>query len=218
MLYKDVLGLVEPLYAKDKNYIGSQQSHFEFYSYISSIKRSSSNDEWLAFCQKLYFRVAIGCKRLLKKPVHELSPTTMPGPHKYDTVRVPTSHSSGDSECSFGSSEFSAPPPRHTEYARPPAFDDIPFQTRQASNSGSDHTISQNDDNMPNYTSLLKEHVDIVGGDLRYTNKEVSSNPITWRCVATLDRFSSEGTGRNTKQAKHAASRKMCELLGLSIG
>jgi hypothetical protein len=209
MLYEDVLGLVEPLYAKDKDYIGSQQSHFEFYSYISSIKRSSSNDEWLAFCQKLYFRVAIGCKRLLKKPVHELSPTTMP--------RSPTSHSSGVSECSLGSSEFSAPPPRHTEYARPPALDDIPFQTRQASNPGSDRTITQNNDNMPNYTSLLKEHVDIVGGDLRYNNKEVSSNPITWRCVATLDELSSQGTGRNIKQAKHAASRKMCELLGLSI-
>lgn len=63
----------------------------------------------------------------------------------------------------------------------------------------------------------LKEYVDVEGGKLEYGHEKLSEEPSVWRCVASLDGFSADGTGRNKQEAKHAASQQMCLLLGLDI-
>jgi hypothetical protein len=213
------LDLVEPLYARDgRELFGSQRNHFGFYGYISSFKRTSNNDEWETFYQKLYFRVTTACKRLQKRPAAKHRPTTIPIPQQYDTASSPRSHTRSGTEYPSRYSEPPSPPPPHQGYARPSSLDDTPSRPRQTSDPRGNHTIPQIDDNMQDRTSLLKEHVDSVGGSLTFNETMASSYPVTWRCVATLDDLFSEGTGRSKKQAKHAAAREMCIMLGLSMG
>jgi hypothetical protein len=215
---KDVLNLVEPLYARDiRELFGSQQNHFGFYGYISSMKRRSNDDEWKAFCRKLYFRVTTACKRLQKRPVTETHPTTMPVPQQYDAAGSPRSRARSGTGYSSRFPAPPSPPPPHQGYARSSTLDDTPSQPQQTSEPRGNHNVSQIDDNVQNRTSLLKEHVDSVGGILDFKENMASSDPVTWRCVATLDDLFSEGTGRSKKEAKHAASKEMCIMLGLSM-
>jgi hypothetical protein len=217
--YEDVLNLVEPLYARDdKGIIGSQQNHFGFYGYISFIKRTSNDAEWETFRRKLYLRVTIACKRLQKRPMPEIYPKTVSSPHQYDASRSPRSHARFGTEYSSRSSEPSLSPPPHQGYARSSALNDVPSQPRQILNPREDHTVAQIDVSMHDYTTLLKEHVDIAGGTLTFRKDAVGSNPVTWRCVATLGDLSSEGAGLSFKQAKQAASRGMCKMLRLPMG
>lgn len=63
----------------------------------------------------------------------------------------------------------------------------------------------------------LKEYVDVEGGRLEHGYKKLSEEPSVWRCVANLNGFSADGTGRNKQEAKHAASQQMCCLLELDL-
>jgi hypothetical protein len=212
------LDLIEQLYARDgKNQIGSQSDHSEFYGYISSIKRSSSIAEWQAFRQKLYSSIAKVCERLEKRSVPELHPDTKPSPHQDITAHSPRSHASFSSENSSRSPESSPSPTLHTEHARPSAMNERPPPIRQTSAPVQTQTVPQNDMNILDFTSLLKEHVDREGGILIDRNVMVSSEPRIWRWMVTWGKLSSEGEGRNKKQARNAASRNMFFQLGLSV-
>jgi hypothetical protein len=198
MLCEDVLDLIQPLYAQaGNNHVGSQQHYFQFYRYISSIKRLSSNDDWKIFCDKLYFHVAISCKKLQKQRVPDTYSVTMSDPQQYATPDFLKSHASFDSDDSSESSESSSWLPRRKEHNRPP-------QNGQTTNPDT------------NYVVLLKEHGDIAEGDLKYHYGMVNSDLSTWRCVVTLGNRRAKGTGPNKKLAKYAASKEMCTLLGLS--
>jgi hypothetical protein len=210
--------LVEPLYVRDgKNDIGSQSNHSEFYSYISSIKSSSSIDEWQDFCRNLYFHIAKACKRLQKRSIPEIYPGITPGSHQDITVRSPRSHASFSSEDSFRSSKSSPSPPLHTEYARPSALDERSHPFQQTSTREENHIAPQNNVNILDFTSMLKEYVDREGGILMENNVLVSLEPMLWRCRVSWGNFSSEGEGRNKKQARYAASRKMYTMLRLPM-
>jgi hypothetical protein len=217
--YEDVLNLVESLYARDgKEIVGSQQNHFGFYGYISSIKRISSEKEWEAFRRKLYSHVTIACKRLQKEPMPEIYPKIVSGPHQCNAAHSPRSHARFGTGYPSRSSEPSSSPPPHQRYTRSSALNGVPSRPRQTLHPREDHTVAKIDVSMHNYTTLLKEHVDIAGGILTFGKDVVNSDPLTWRCVATLGDLSSEGTGINLKQAKQAASREMCTMLRLSMG
>jgi hypothetical protein len=217
MLCEGVLNLVRPLYAQDiSNHIGSRQQYFEFYGYISSIKRSSSNDEWKNFYDKLYFRIATSCKRLEKESVPDMYTITMTDPHQYAALASLRSHGSSRPGHSSDSPESSPWPQMCTELARPSAAVEVPSHIRQISSPDTHRIVSQNQVNVSEYTSKLKEHVDINGGNLRYDCDAVSSDHSTKRCVVTLDNHRAEGTGSTKKLAKHAASKALCKFLGIS--
>jgi hypothetical protein len=67
------------------------------------------------------------------------------------------------------------------------------------------------------YTSVLKEHSDIQGRKVCYQKTFLRFDPPSWHYRATFGDFSGEGIGRNLTQAKHAASKQLYEMMGLSI-
>jgi hypothetical protein len=114
------------------------------------------------------------------------------------------------------SHESSSPSSTHTGFTSNSTMSNGYFQAQQTPTVRPSPDGSQNAVDMPGYTTKLKEHFEAKGGRVDYRKEPLGSNPVTWRCIATSGNFSVEGQGLNAQQAKHAASKKMCALLGLT--
>jgi hypothetical protein len=70
---------------------------------------------------------------------------------------------------------------------------------------------------MHRYTSVLNEHAAIQGERLIYEKEQLSLSPSSWQCTAMFGDVFAVGTGRNITQAKHEASKQICELMDLRV-
>lgn len=63
------------------------------------------------------------------------------------------------------------------------------------------------------YTMALKEHGDCIGAQPSYKTTTISQCPPWFKSVVAFKGFEEDGENRTKKDAKHAASRKMCERM-----
>jgi hypothetical protein len=64
------------------------------------------------------------------------------------------------------------------------------------------------------YTSMLYEYANISGTQPEYIKEWVSTG--VWRCNATFNGVHGVGESRSWKHARHIASQKICETLGIT--
>jgi hypothetical protein len=190
-----------------------QQTFGGFYRHIHDNCCRLDDAGWVAFRQNLSSRIASNCNRLRNEKVRELDAGSVSPP---------------------SSSSVTPPPatPNSDETSSSPSPDPSPvlsYQQRTTENSTTANSALQNQQIFPplaspgttinshRYTSRLKEHADIQGETVSYQKKCLSDYPPSWHYTATLGDLCAEGTGRNLTQAKHAASKQLCEMMGLSI-
>ncbi|CAD0056142.1 unnamed protein product [Aureobasidium pullulans] len=68
---------------------------------------------------------------------------------------------------------------------------------------------------MAKYTMALKEHGDRIDAQPSYRTIIISQYPPRFKSVVSLEGIEENGESRTKKDAKHIASRKMCERLGI---
>jgi hypothetical protein len=100
------------------------------------------------------------------------------------------------------------PPPQEGMWPSRPA---IPGEQRPATLTEQDESPEE----MAKYTMALKEHGDrIVQKPLnKYSNE--SLNPPRVKCFVSFGGLEEHGEARTRKEAKHIASKKICEKLGI---
>jgi hypothetical protein len=201
----------------DTRHVDSRPRHFHLYNHIYDTYRQLDDAEWKVFRQSLSSRITTSCIRLRNENIPELD-------------AISTSLSSGqsnthtsityDSDGGSSSSSSWSPPScsRHQPIVGNSATTSVALKGRQGlqpleiPSTALDTAVD-----MHKYTSMLKELADSHGGKVRYEKKCLSFDPVSWHYTATFGGFTAEGIGRNLQQAKHAASKELCELLGLSI-
>ena len=104
---------------------------------------------------------------------------------------------------------------------------DIPFQSAsQPAGAGTTApTISQTETQYPQimdgglnrHTSALNRYCDRKGLAVDWPTTEVAAPRTRFRCVARVDGREFEGVGKNTRDAKHNASRKACMAFGIEV-
>jgi hypothetical protein len=201
----------------DTRHVDSRPSEFHFYIHIYDIRRQSDDAEWETFRQILSSRITTSCIRLRNEKIPEIDAISTSLSSGKSTAHTSIAY---DSDGGSSSSSSWSPPScsRHQPTVRNVATTNGALKGRQRlqpfenPSAALDATVD-----VHRYTSTLKEFADFHGGKVTYEKKCLSSEPIIWHYTATFDGFTAEGTGRNLQQAKHAASKGICELLGLSI-
>jgi len=67
------------------------------------------------------------------------------------------------------------------------------------------------------YTMALKEHGDRIDAQPSYRTNMISQNPPRFMSIVSFEGSEENGESRNKRDAKHIASRKMCERLSIQI-
>ncbi|CAI6341689.1 unnamed protein product [Periconia digitata] len=209
---------------KERKY--PQKAYEGFYRSIHGRRCDMSDNDWEAFRQQLSFNIATICGRLRNEKVPELHEISLSTPSETSTAPAPTSDAR--SRSSSSSSSTSSLVYVHQQYsAESPTTIEETAQNQPMLQSQATQQVLQPLANvapapqtaveMHRYTSVLNEHAAFQGEKLTYEKRQLSLSPSSWRCTATFGGISGEGTGRNTTQAKHAASKKICELIDLLV-
>jgi len=224
----DVLELMVAAYYSGaeayKEQTDPQQTYEAFYRSIHDRRCDTSDADWEAFRQRLSSDIATSCERLRNEKDPELHGISLLAPPKDSMVPPPTTdassgaspsstslvslhqqHSAGSLSANNGTAQC--------QQARQPQAPQ-PQALRPLANPVS---ASQTAVDMHRYTSVLNEHAALQGEKLTYEKKQLSLSPSSWLCTATFGQISGVGIGRNTTQAKHAASKKICELIDLVV-
>jgi hypothetical protein len=225
--YKNVLEVMVAVYCPNvtgacKEKISPQQTHEVFYRFIHDRRRDTSDSDWEAFRQHLSFDIAISCKKLWDEKVPELHGISFPTPYKTSMVPTPTIDvSNGAFSSSSSSSSCSAPSPVYSHQQHSAESLSETNGTAQSQPAlqplASSAPAPRAAVNMHRYTSVLNEHAAFQGENLTYEKKQLSVSPSSWQCTAILGETSRVGTGRNSTQAKHEASKQICALLDLMV-
>lgn len=210
---KDVLRGVNSLYAgavtKTLNMnVTSRSGYMDLYRYIYHVRCCSESTEWEAFFQRLLLYIASSCKTLQQNnaPVPR---STRPTQFDQDLGYL--------GQAQTGRANSQSPSQYASESSSPPETPISSSSLQSVSHVPPIPVNSSNATELPKYTMALKEHVDIEGGRLEYVYKNLSLTPSVWRCVASWDGTSAYATGQNKLEAKHTASQRMCQSLGLDI-
>lgn len=208
-----------------KEQVNPQQTHGDFYRSIHDRRCDRSDADWEAFRQRLSSDIAASCERLRNEKVPELHGISLSTPSDTSMAPAPTSdaRSQASSSSSSSSSSTSSLVSLHQQHsdeslsatsgtAQPQAPQ--PQALRPLANPA---PAPETAVDMHRYTSVLNEHAALQGEKLTYKKKQLSLSPSSWRCTATFGEISGVGIGRNTTQAKHAASKKVCELIDLLV-
>jgi hypothetical protein len=70
---------------------------------------------------------------------------------------------------------------------------------------------------MAKYTMALKEHGDRIDAQPSYRISMISQYPPRFKSVVSFEGTEENGESRSKKDAKHIASRKMCDRLGIQL-
>ncbi|KAF2622331.1 hypothetical protein BU25DRAFT_495076 [Macroventuria anomochaeta] len=213
----DVLQLVGIFYAGAvteafKKDTSLRPDHIGFYTYIHHARCVSDSNAWEKFFRNLLSRITVSCKRLREKNAPELRsmlPTrpcrTYESPNRAEHDPINPEPSKKPSLSSNDGTEVPSPPDTPNT---------LPYSYR-LSHASPSPTASSSAIDVSRYTMVLKEYNDIERGNLNYRNEGLSLDPPVWRCIVNFNELSEDGTGRSKQEAKHAASERMCSLLGL---
>jgi len=232
--YKDVLELVVAVYRPDvtgvcKERTGPQQTYEDFYRSIHDRRCDTSDTEWDSFRQQLSSNIATSCERLRNEKAPELHRISLSTPYSASMASAPTSDAGSRASSSSSSSSTSSLVSSHQQHsAESPSTINETGQHQSTSQSQASQPQAlqpltnhapapQTAVDMHRYTSVLNEHAALQGEKLTYKKKQLSISPSSWQCTATFGEISGVGIGRNTTQAKHAASKEICELIDLLV-
>lgn len=222
----DVLEVMVAVYCPNvtgayKEQINPQQTHEVFYRFIHDRRCDTSDSDWEAFRQHLSFDIATSCKRLRDEKVPELHGISLSTPYKTSMVPTPTIDVSNGASSSSSSSSFSASPPvsSHQQHSAESLSETNGTAQSQPAlqplaNLAPAPRVAVD---MHRYTSVLNEHAAFQGEKLTYEKKQLSLSPSSWQCTAIFGELSRVGTGRNSTQAKHEASKQICALIDLMV-
>lgn len=204
---------VEALYAgavanalkTDRN---ARSGHMDFYRYIHHVRCCSSTSDWEAFFRRLLLCIASSCSILQQN--------SAPVPRNTRTTRLDHGLEYLD-RAQAGRANYQSPSQYDTEPPSPPGTPSSSSSSQSESRVAPSAVNEFNGIDLSNYSMILKEHVDVEGGSLQYAYKHMSVTPSVWRCVVSWDGTTAYRTGQNKREAKHAASRQMCQSLGLDI-
>jgi hypothetical protein len=226
--YKDVLERMVAVYCPDatgayKEQITPQRTHEAFYRSIHDRRCDTHDADWEAFRQRLSFDIAISCKRLREEKVLELHGISLSTPYKTSMVPTPTIDvgNGAYSSSSSSSSSSSAPEPSssHQQHSTESLSETNGTAQSQPAlqplaNAAPAPRVAVD---MHRYTSVLNEHAAFQGEKLTYKKKQLSLSPSSWECTAIFGEISRVGTGRNSTQAKHEASKQICVQIDLMV-
>jgi hypothetical protein len=206
-----------------------QQTYEAFYRSIHDRRCDTSDADWEAFRQRLSFDIATNCERLQNEKVPELHSISLSTPSETSIAPAPTSDARSQASSSSSSTSTSSLVSLHQQHsAASPSTTKETAQNQSASQSqalqpqalqplANPAPAPETAVDMHRYTSVLNEHAALQGEKLTYEKKQLSLSPSSWRCTATFGEISGVGIGRNTAQAKHAASKQICELINLVV-
>jgi hypothetical protein len=212
---KDVLERVVAIYCPDSKRAHKEQTHSQktleaFYRSIHDHRCDMSEAEWEAFRQRLSSDVATSCNRIRDAKVPELHGISLSTPSKTAMVSNPTIGTSNKTSSSISPHQRSSTeslsemnPTSHSQPVLQPLVNSAPAPMVAVL--------------MQRYTCVLNEHAALQGEKLTYEKKHLSLDPSSWQCSASFGGISGVGTGRNIAQAKHEASRQVCQLLNLTV-
>jgi hypothetical protein len=195
----------------------SRPTHYHFYIHMYHIRCGSDDIKWEIFRQRLSSCIAIICSRLRSEKVAELDAVSTCQP--YGNSVAHTSRTNDSNGASPSSSSWTPP----TSSNHPPTVGNL--ATMEGAPKGRQlwqplpnpaESLDTAID-MHRYTSTLKEYADNHRGSVHYQTSHLSSYPAQWHCAATFGSFTAEGEGCSVKEAKHVASKEICELLGLNV-
>jgi hypothetical protein len=225
-VYKNVLELMTAIYCPDiteacMEQINPQQTYEAFYRSIHDRHSDTSDDGWETFRQRLSFDIATSCKKLRDEKIPELHGISLSTPFKTPMVPAPTIDASkgASSSSSSSSSSTSSPVSSHEQHpAESLSETNGRAQSQPAlqplANTAPAPKVSVD---MHRYTSVLNEHVALQEEKLTYKREQLSISPSSWQCTAIFGEISGVGIGRNSTQAKHEASKQICELIDLMV-
>lgn len=222
-----MLERVVAIYCPDSKRAHKEQTHSQktleaFYRSIHDHRCDMSEAEWEAFRQRLSSDVATSCNRIRDAKVPELHGISLPTPSKTAMVSNPTIGTSNETSSTSTSLSFSSSPSSissHQRNSTESLSEMNPISHSQPAlqplvNSAPAPMVAVS---MHRYTSVLNEHAALQGEKLTYERKYLSLDPSSWQCSASFGGISGVGTGRNITQAKHEASRQVCQLLNLTV-
>jgi hypothetical protein len=231
----DVLELMVAVYCPDvtgvcKERTGPQQTYEDFYRSIHDRRCDTSDTDWESFRQQLSSNIATSCERLRNEKAPELHGISLSTPYKTSMAPVPMSdagsRASSSSSSSTSTSSLVSSHQQHSAESPSTIKETGQHQSTSQSQASQPQALQplanpapapQTAVDMHRYTSVLNEHAALQGEKLTYEKKQLSLSPSSWRCTATFGEISGVGIGRNTTQAKHAASKKICELIDLLV-
>jgi hypothetical protein len=197
-----------------------------FYRYLYDSRCRLNDAEWADFRRELSSNIETSCDKLRKEKIPELHAVSMAPPSRDSTATIfKTNHTDGDS---FSSSFASSGSSSSSSYSPVSSDQRSSVDTTRAANgveqsqqmlqplanpaAGPDAGVA-----FYRYTSLLKEHADAHGETVDYVPSRVSLYPPSYHSKATYNEFCGEGMARSSKLAKHAASKQLCDLMGLRV-
>lgn len=149
----------------------------------------ASNNEFLGFATQLGMAYSAGDEDMKKKILQVVRTGRLDGHSSHgSTLREPA-------EIEQGANESAAQP-------------NLPM---------ADNVTELGDIDLPRFTSILKEYGDQQGVAYSWPTRQVSTMPVRFRCVIQMEDRTCDGIARSKKDAKHLASRKACQLLGIEI-
>lgn len=222
---KDVRELVANTYAQDVTGLNegdtdSQTTSFSLYSLIYSTRCNSDDGKWEDFCRVLSSRISTSCARLRNEKIPELHADSVP--RLSENSPAPTPRTNGGGEAYASPSPSPSGSPSVSPHRQPVVESSVTMTPPQAQQTlqplANPATVPGTVVDMHKYTSALKEHGDSHGTLVAYQKRSLNHYPPSWQCVATFGDVTGEGIARNSQQAKHIASKQVCEMLGLFVG
>jgi hypothetical protein len=192
-----------------------QQTFVGFYRHIYDNRCRSNDDGWAVFRQELCSRLKTSCNQLRNEKVRELHAVSVSPLFRKSATPTPATSDSDGEPPSLSLVPALSHQQRHDDES--PTTNGA-VQSQQILRPLADPVAGPGTAvESHRYTSVLKEHSDIQGRKVCYQKTFLSFDPPSWHYRATLGDFSGEGVGRNLTQAKHAASKQLYGMIGLSI-
>ena len=203
-------------YALDITKACEENTYAGFCRYICGTREKLTDDDWGNFLKTLSSHTATSYRRLRNEEVSELPAiSVVQSPGNSGASALTTNESEEEFSSSSRSSLVSQ---NRQSSASNPATADETLQTQPpVQPPGSSVPAPHASPPAHRYTSVLKEHADVYGSAVMYERKAISLDPVSWHCAATFGNFAGEGTGSSFQKAKHAASKQLCDALGLLV-
>lgn len=188
--------------------IGPQYPGAELLGRIKAARATKDNTTLQVFLGELSSEIVLSCRRLRNEKVVELDASQSVDSDRIHRATTPsTATSSIHSECNR-----EATPPE-TEREAETTADNVQQQSTSIQSNPSQFFEFRGTQPTHRSTSILYEHAARTNGELTF--QEYWMDTGTWRYVGELDGISGTGEAQSKKEAKHIASRAICQALGI---
>lgn len=192
-----------------------EATHVRFYRYIRSIRSKLPNEAWSHFLITMSGHVASSCRILRNEKVPELLGSPVHQSTEGSRASTPSTNESDGELPPYPLSPLAVP--HHQSSADNPVTTKGSQGTAPSLQPLPDSTSAPDDPPTHRYTSVLKELADTHGTIIKYDKTQLSAYPSSWHCIGKFGDFVGEGIGSSYSKARHAASKQLCDKIGLAI-